>query len=89
MYEIEALNKFDLSTELEYITPDVASKKAEAGTWTLVDPKDGTILPWVCNGHSCMLYTNESLPDGALIRVKDTGFVSGSIRDTGREKKQL
>ena len=84
-YRCEALNKFDVNTELEFITPDTDCITAAKGTWQLADPETGTELEWVCNGHSCALYTRLSLPEGTLVRIKDPGYIPGVIRNPGHD----
>lgn len=84
MYSYEPLNMVDYSSELEFVSPDVVSVKAEKGKWLLVDPETGTVRNWVCNGHKCVLYTEYDLQSGTLLRTKDSGYVEGQIRDTGR-----
>lgn len=84
IYKIIPLNMIKSNDEIEFISPDVVSKKAEKGTWNLVDPETGTLRTWVCDGHNCVLYTKEILQEGALIRIEDPDYVPGKIRDTGR-----
>ncbi|WP_318722162.1 U32 family peptidase [Treponema sp.] len=84
MYEYEPLNLVDYNSELEFVSPDVVSVKAEKGKWLLVNPEDGTVRNWVCNGHPCVLYTEYELQSGTLLRVKDNGYVAGQVRATGR-----
>ena len=84
MYEYEGLNMVDYDSQLEFVSPDVVSTKAEKGKWLLLDPKTGCVRNWVCNGHKCVLYTEYDLQKGTLLRVKDTGYIEGQVRDTGR-----
>lgn len=84
MYEYEGLNMVDYNSQLEFVSPDVVSTKAEKGKWLLLDPETGCIRNWVCNGHKCVLYTEYDLQKGTLLRVKDTGYIEGQVRDTGR-----
>ncbi len=84
MYKYEPLNMVDYDSELEFISPDVVSVKAEKGKWLLVDPENGTVRNWVCNGHPCVLYTQYELQNGTLLRTKDNGYIAGKVRDTGR-----
>ena len=60
-----------------------------AGAGRMADPRTGTLLDWVCNGHSCVLYTRQELPGGTIIRTKDPDFIPGTIRDPGRDKAAL
>ena len=84
MYEYEGLNMVDYNSQLEFVSPDVVSTKAEKGKWLLLDPETGCVRNWVCNGHKCVLYTEYDLQKGTLLRVKDTGYIEGQVRDTGR-----
>lgn len=84
MYEYDGLNMVDYNSHVEFISPDVVSKVAEKGKWLLIDPENGTIRNWVCNGHKCVLYTEYDLQKGTLVRVKDEGYIEGKVRDTGR-----
>ena len=84
MYKYEPLNMVDYDSELEFISPDVVSVKAEKGKWLLVDPENGTVRNWVCNGHPCVLYTQYELQNGTLLRTKDNGYIAGKVRDTER-----
>ena len=84
MYEYEGLNMVDYDSQLEFVSPDVVSTPAEKGKWLLLDPENGTVRNWVCNGHKCVLYTQYDLQKGTLLRVKDNGYVEGKVRDTGR-----
>ena len=84
MYEYEPLNMVDYESEVEFISPDVVSTRAEKGKWLLVDPENGTVRNWVCNGHPCVLYTEYELQKGTLLRTKDNGYIEGKVRDTGR-----
>jgi len=89
LYEVQALNKFSPEDTLECITPDTVCTVLEPGSWRMADPRTGTLLDWVCNGHSCVLYTRQELPGGTLIRTKDPDFIPGTIRDPGRDKAAL
>lgn len=84
MYKITPLNMIKAGDEIEFISPDIVSKKAEKSDWCLVDPESGTLRSWVCDGHDCLLYTKIPLQEGALIRIEDPDYVSGFIRETGR-----
>ncbi|QTQ13128.1 U32 family peptidase [Treponema parvum] len=81
-YRLEALNKFDPSMDLEVITPETVSLILKSGSWKIADPETGLERTWVCNGHKCVLYAPDDIPTGALIRIKDSGYVSGKIRVT-------
>lgn len=84
MYEYEPLNMVDYNSKVEFVSPDVVSTPACNGKWLLVDPENGTVFNWVCNGHKCVLYTEYDLQEGTLLRVKDDQYKQGEIRDTGR-----
>lgn len=84
MYRINPLNMIKAGDEIEFISPDVVATKADSADWKLVNPEDGTIRSWVCDGHECVLYTKVPLQSGALIRIEDPDYVPGMIRDSGR-----
>lgn len=84
MYEIKPLNMIKAGDEIEFVSPDTVCVKAGKFEWQLVDPENGTLRQWVCDGHECMLWTKYPLQNGALIRIFDSEYVSGKIRDSGR-----
>lgn len=84
MYNIKALNMIKARDPLEFVSPDTVCVKALPEEWLLVDPEDGTLRQWVCDGHPCLLYTKYPLQNGTLVRIFDPEYVSGEIRDTGR-----
>ena len=84
MYNIKALNMIKAGDPLEFVSPDTVCVKALPEEWLLVDPEDGTLRQWVCDGHPCLLYTKYPLQNGTLVRIFDPEYVSGEIRDTGR-----
>lgn len=84
MYRINPLNMIKTGDDIEFISPDVVATKASKEDWKLVNPEDGTIRSWVCDGHECVLYTKVPLQSGALIRIEDPDYVPGMIRDSGR-----
>lgn len=84
MYKINPLNMIKAGDKIEFISPDVVATKADPSDWKLVNPEDGTIRSWVCDGHECVLYTKIPLQSGALIRIEDPDYVPGIIRDSGR-----
>lgn len=84
MYSINPLNMIKTGDDIEFISPDVVATKASKEDWKLVNPEDGTIRSWVCDGHECVLYTKVPLQSGALIRIEDPDYVPGMIRDSGR-----
>ena len=83
-YKITPLNMIHPGDKIEFISPDTVCTKPSPDSWLLVNPENGTLRSWVCDGHECLLYTNEHLEDGALIRVPDPDYVEGFIRDSGR-----
>ena len=84
MYKIVPLNMINQGDEIEFISPDVVSIPASKDSWLLVNPENGTLRSWVCDGHECVLYTKEKLQKGSLIRAEDKGYTPGVIRDSGR-----
>ena len=84
MYKITPLNMIRLGDKIEFISPDVVSLVAKNDSWTLVNPENGTIRNWVCDGHECIIYTDYELQEGTLIRIEDPEYVPGVIRDKGR-----
>lgn len=84
IYKMVPLNMIKTDDEIEFVSPDVVSEKAEKGDWLLVDPETGTLRSWVCDGHDCVIYTKKMLQAGSLIRIEDPDYVPGKIRDTGR-----
>lgn len=84
LYEIKALNKIDVSMEIQFVSPQIAFQTAKTGEWQLINPESGTLMNWVCDGHPCFLYTKYELFENTLIRAVDPEFVEGKIRDTGR-----
>ncbi len=85
LYTLEALNKFDTSMTIEIVTPEIVSVALKPEQWKIADPETGEERSWVCNGHHCVLYSSVKLDKGAFIRIKDSEYVPGQIRDTGRE----
>ena len=83
-YKITPLNMIHPGDKIEFISPDTVCTKPSPDSWLLVNPENGTLRSWVCDGHECLLYTDERLEDGALIRVSDPDYVEGFIRDSGR-----
>ena len=83
-YKIVPLNMIKAGEKIEFVAPDIVARKAAADEWRLVDPENGTLRNWVCDGHECVLFTKIPLQAGALIRIEDPDYVPGKIRDTGR-----
>lgn len=84
LYQYNSLNKTDKGTELEFISPDVLSRKIQGQDYIFVNSKNGTILNWVNPDHDCAIYTKLDLSQGTLVRTKDEGFVEGVVRTSGR-----
>ncbi|MCQ2611352.1 MAG: U32 family peptidase [Treponema sp.] len=84
MYEFKGLNLMDYNSHVEFVSPKIVSQLAEKGKWFLVDPDNGQIRNWVCDGHKCVLYTEYELDPGTIVRTKDEGYIKGQVRDTGR-----
>ena len=84
IYRMIPLNMIKAGEKIEFVSPDIVAKKADADEWQLVDPETGTLRSWVCDGHECVLYTKIPLQAGALIRIEDPDYVPGKIRDSGR-----
>ena len=84
MYRVKPLNMIKAGEKIEFVSPDVVSTKAVPSEWSLVDPEEGTVRDWVCDGHDCVLYTKIPLQEGALLRIEDPDYVPGRIRDSGR-----
>ena len=83
-YELKPLNMINAGEQIEFVSPDIVSKKANPQDWKLIEPENGTVRNWVCDGHECVLYTKISLQAGSIIRIEDPDYVPGKIRDTGR-----
>lgn len=85
MYPIEPLNMLTKETEIELVSPDVVGNKIEWGKdFLFVNPENGQVYNWVCNGHPCVMYTGLEVADGTLLRSKDPEYVEGKFRDSGR-----
>lgn len=84
LYPYTSLNKTEVGTELEIITPDVLKIVLGAERYVFANPKNGAIIPFVNPDHDCALYTDLVIPAGALVRTKDAGYEDGVVRKTGR-----
>ena len=84
MYRILPLNMIKPGDKIEFISPDVVSIVPDANEWKIINPENGTLRSWVCDGHDCILYTKERLQKGTLIRLEDPDYKTGVIRDSGR-----
>ena len=84
LYECTALNKININTQIEFVSPSFVNKVANKDDWQLINPETGTIVNWVCDSHPCVIYTKYELPPYTLLRVLDPDYKEGYIRDTGR-----
>ncbi len=85
MFPLEALNMITKQTELEIVSPNMVSQKIIFGKdFVLINPENGELYNWVCNGHPCVFYTNIKIEKGTLIRSKDPNYIEGKFRDSGR-----
>lgn len=85
MYPVEPLNMLSKETEIELVSPNVVGKKIEWGKdFVFINPENGQVYNWVCNGHPCVIYTGFDIADGTLLRSKDSEYVEGKFRDSGR-----
>ena len=84
MYPLKALNMLNQESELEIVAPDIVAQPMNHDDYELVNPNTGEVYRWCCDGHPCVIYTKLDLTNGALIRSKDSGYVEGQFRDSGR-----
>ncbi len=84
LYHYNSLNKTDSGTEMEIITPDVLKTVLSGQDYVFANPKNGTVIPFVNPDHDCAIYTAAEIPQDALVRTKDPGFVPGKVRSGGR-----
>lgn len=85
MYPVEPLNMLAKDTEIELVSPDVCGSPISWGKdFMFINPENGQIYNWVCNGHPCVIYTGLNISDGTLLRSKDVDYVEGKFRDSGR-----
>ena len=85
MYSVEPLNMLSKDTEIELVSPDVCGKKIQWGKdFLFINPENGQVYNWVCNGHPCVMYTGLFIADGTLLRFKDPEYIEGKFRDSGR-----
>lgn len=83
-YKMTPLNMIHAGDSIEFIAPDTVSEKPSPQSWMLVNPENGTLRSWVCDGHECLVYTDRQLPLGTLVRLPDPGYTEGMIRSGGR-----
>lgn len=85
MYSLEALNMLNESTQMQLVSPNIVGKDIKfKKDFVLINPENGELYNWVCNGHPCVIYTNMEVSEGSLIRTKDENYVEGKFRDSGR-----
>lgn len=77
-YHFTALNKFDVSENLEFVSPDIVSEKIAKGLWFLLDAETGILRDWAFGNHECVLCVPKELPEAALIRVRTKNVNKGN-----------
>ena len=84
-FPVDPLNMLSKDSEIELVSPDVVGRKIQWGVeFEFINPENGQVYNWVCNGHPCVIYTCLDIADGTLLRTKDPEYVEGKFRDTGR-----
>lgn len=83
-YRIKALNLFNLSDSLEVITPNCLPKKIEKGSYFLVDEETGAVQEWTSDSHDYLLYTNITLEERAIIRIKDKNYTPSRAEERAK-----
>ena len=83
IYPIEAFNKIDEGTSLEFISPDVPFAQIPSDRYEFINPKTGLRLDWVNADHDCALYKDIEIPESALLRIKDPDF-DGIAKENAR-----
>ncbi len=85
MYPINPLNMLTGETDIELVSPDIVARKLEWGKdFAFINPVNGQVYNWVCNGHPCVMYTGLPIADGTILRSRDPGYIEGKFRDSGR-----
>lgn len=84
MYSLTALNKFNPKIDIEIISPEIVSLTINSGDWQIINPESGTLLNWVCDSHICVFYSKYKLTNDSLLRILDSEYQDGQIRETGR-----
>lgn len=84
MYVCTAMNMIKATEEIELVSPDFCSLKVSPSDFEIISPETGLKLNWICDGHPAVIYLNQELPEGTLLRTLDPDYVEGKIRDTGR-----
>lgn len=84
MYYCTAMNMIKATEEIELVSPDFCSLKVSPSDFEIISPETGLKLNWICDGHPAVIYLNQELPEGTLLRTLDPDYVEGKIRNTGR-----
>lgn len=84
MYYCTAMNMIKASDEIELVSPDFCSLKVSPSDFEIISLETGLKLNWICDGHPAVIYLNQKLPEGTLLRTIDPDYIEGKIRDTGR-----
>ena len=84
MYVCTAMNMIKATEEIELVSPDFCSLKVSPSDFEIISPETGLKLNWICDGHPAVIYLNQKLPEGTLLRTIDPDYIEGKIRDTGR-----
>lgn len=84
MYYCTAMNMIKACEEIELVSPDFCSLKVSPSDFEIISLETGLKLNWVCDGHPAVIYLNQKLPEGTLLRTLDPDYIEGKIRDTGR-----
>ena len=84
MYYCTAMNMIKASDEIELVSPDFCRLKASPSDFEIISLETGLKLNWICDGHPAVIYLNQKLPEGTLLRTIDPDYIEGKIRDTGR-----
>lgn len=84
MYVCTAMNMIKACEEIELVSPDFCSLKVSPSDFEIISLETGLKLNWICDGHPAVIYLNQELPEGTLLRTLDPDYVEGKIRDTGR-----
>lgn len=84
MYYCTAMNMIKASDEIELVSPDFCCIKVSPSDFEIISLETGLKLNWICDGHPAVIYLNQKLPEGTLLRTIDPDYIEGKIRDTGR-----
>lgn len=72
MYYYRPLNLVNEQTQIEFVSPKIVSIQSQKNSWFFVDKESGLTMPWSCNGHDCILYTQYDLEESTLVRAKNS-----------------